>query len=159
MTHAEYKYVNDSFVLIEFAARGGGNLISSHIVPYMSGIKNYDYHIDCRLNAANKESKFLPENYDWLQKNKYAMLYFFECDNLKSNKSRIIKEIKGENFLQNAKDIISYGINYNAGDLLPVNLDDSKRLGYSLFIAESMPKLLRLQELIRETVRFIADDD
>jgi carbamoyl-phosphate synthase large subunit len=33
LTHAEYKYYNGKFYLIEVAARGGGTNISSHIVP------------------------------------------------------------------------------------------------------------------------------
>lgn len=160
ITHAEYKYNHGSFVLIEFAARGGGNLIASHIVPYMSGVRNYDYHISCRLNAASPEPNISSENYDWLAKEKYAMLLFFECENNSDLKmSRIIQEIRGKEFLEKEKNIISHGINYSIGDLLPGNLDDSKRLGYSLVIAESMPKLLKLKELIRESVQFITDDD
>ena len=33
ITHAEYKYYNGEFYLIEIAARGGGTRISSDIVP------------------------------------------------------------------------------------------------------------------------------
>ena len=38
LTHAEYKYMNGEFYLIEIGARGGGTKISSDIVPYMSGV-------------------------------------------------------------------------------------------------------------------------
>src|SRR5213075_1807989 len=38
ITHAEYIFSQGRFVLVEVAARGGGNNISSHIVPAISGI-------------------------------------------------------------------------------------------------------------------------
>jgi len=37
-THAEYIHYNGQFYMIECAARGGGSLISSHIVPFVSGV-------------------------------------------------------------------------------------------------------------------------
>ena len=38
LTHAEYKYMDGQYYLIEIAARGGGTKISSNIVPLMSGV-------------------------------------------------------------------------------------------------------------------------
>ena len=46
LTHAEYKYKDGKYYLIEIGARGGGNLISAVIVPLMSGVDNYAYLIN-----------------------------------------------------------------------------------------------------------------
>ena len=45
LTHVEYKYQDGKYYLIEMAARGGGNLISAIIAPFMADIDNYDYLI------------------------------------------------------------------------------------------------------------------
>ena len=49
LTHAEYKYEDGKYYLIEIGARGGGNLIGSHIVPLISGVDNYTYLIEKTL--------------------------------------------------------------------------------------------------------------
>lgn len=41
LTHSEYILHNGTYYLVEMAARGGGTLISSHIVPAVSGFDNY----------------------------------------------------------------------------------------------------------------------
>lgn len=42
ITHAEYIVNEEDFYFLEIAARGGGFLISSHIVPYVSGINTME---------------------------------------------------------------------------------------------------------------------
>ena len=63
LTHAEYKYENGKFYLIEIAARGGGNLISSHIVPFLSGIDNYQYLLNCCIGNITSPEFTIKDQY------------------------------------------------------------------------------------------------
>ena len=54
LTHAEYKFEEGKFYLIEMAARGGGTRISSDIVPYVSGVDNYKYLIEASVGVKNQ---------------------------------------------------------------------------------------------------------
>ena len=49
MSHAEYKYMDGKYYLIEIAARGGGTKISSDIVPFMSGVNSNAKYINMLL--------------------------------------------------------------------------------------------------------------
>lgn len=64
VTHAEYKYCEGKYCLIEMAARGGGNLISAIIAPFMSGIDNYDYLINSTLDVNYSKEVQLQINND-----------------------------------------------------------------------------------------------
>ena len=49
ITHSEYKFEDGDYYLIEMAARGGGSRIASDIVPFMSGVDNYQLLINAAL--------------------------------------------------------------------------------------------------------------
>jgi carbamoyl-phosphate synthase large subunit len=51
MIHSEYLINEDTneYILVETALRGGGVYISSHLVPYYSGINNYELLFDAAL--------------------------------------------------------------------------------------------------------------
>jgi len=122
LTHAEYKYENGNFYLIEIAARGGGNQISSIITPFMSGRDTYNYLIDCALgNAANGDFSIL-ENY----KNRAAILHFFHVPAGGGKVTRI----HGEEILKNNSAILDYGMNFKVGDSIYDAENDSVRIGY-----------------------------
>ena len=54
-THAEYKYEDGDYYLIEIAARGGGNMISSCITQYMTGYDTYRYLVECATGDLHDE--------------------------------------------------------------------------------------------------------
>lgn len=75
-THAEYKYNGSEFVLIEIGARGGGNYISSHIVPAMTGLDNYGLLVAHTLDHEQQDTFSLPDEY----KERCCVLKFFDVD-------------------------------------------------------------------------------
>ena len=116
ITHSEYKYFNGKFYLIEAAARGGGNNISSHIIPELSGIDvNFEF-----INMVLEKNKNLKLN---IKKIKSVGLVFFNF------KPGMVKNIEGEEFLENSNFILDYGFEFKSNsEILPV-IDDRSRSG------------------------------
>ena len=79
LTHAEYKYRNGKYYLMEIGARGGGNLISAYIVPLVSGVDVYDYLIDKTLGKRCKENIVVSEK----AMKRRAVLNFFDTNGKK----------------------------------------------------------------------------
>lgn len=139
LTHAEYKYEDGKFYLIEIGARGGGNLIGSDIVPLMSGVDNYSYLIEKTLGHPVNESYKVDEKL-W---ERCAVLHFFDAP----GNAGEVKEIKGIDFLENNAKIIKYNLNFKVGDVIKKAENDSARIGYYIAYADSREEL---QELMRE---------
>lgn len=121
LTHAEYKCEDGKFFLIEIGARGGGNYISSHIVPCMSGIDNMGILI--RMALGEKIDPAEVKIHDELQK-RCAVLEFFDFAPGR------VKSIMGEDILKNDPRVLDYHFNFSAGDTIQRPADDSKRAGY-----------------------------
>lgn len=133
LTHAEYKYENGNFYLIEVAARGGGNLISAEIVPSMTGIDNYEYLVECSLgNTINRKFNISDE-----YKSRCCVLHFFDVP---SGGGRI-SAINGIELLNSAPNIMKWELNFNVGDIIEEAGDDSKRAGYYIAYADSRKEL------------------
>lgn len=150
LTHVEYKFENGHYYLIEMAARGGGNLVSSHIVPLLSGFDNYEYLINSTLSASlSPEEIIISEQL----KNRCAVLYFFNTP----AKQGMVSDIQGESFLKESPNIINYKLNFEIGDKLEKAIDDAARIGFYIAYEESKEKLLALQETINETFNIIIE--
>jgi biotin carboxylase len=147
LTHSEYKFENGEFYLIETAARGGGNLISSDIVPLLSGIDNYQYLINFSLGILN-ESKI---KIDECLKRRCAVLYFFDTPNV----SGIVKSIEGLDYLQNSKNIISYKLNFNVGDEICKAVNDAARIGFYIAYAETKQNLLDVMNNVNKYFKIV----
>lgn len=133
LTHAEYKYKDGKFYLIEIGARGGGNLISAIIVPLVSGVDNYEYLIQKTLNGkCNENVVIAPEFYE-----RCAILQFFDTE----GKEGVVSNILGEEYLRNCKNIVDYHIYCKIGDVVKSAEDDSKRIGYYIAYGESKDEL------------------
>lgn len=145
LTHCEYKYENGRFYLIEMAARGGGNLISSHIVPFLSGVDNYGYLIDAALHGAKNASFRIPDEL----KNNCAVLRFFDC----SDSAGIVESIKGEDFLKTNEAILAYSFNFDIGDTIEEASNDAARIGFYIGACQSKAELEALMDTIAETVQ------
>ena len=147
LTHAEYKYQNGEFYLIEIGARGGGNLISAEIVPCLSGYDNYEALIRMALGeSAGKAPKVNPE-----LMGRCAVLEFFDSP----GKGGMVKEIQGEDFLRTHGNILSYRFNFGVGDHIGQAVCDTARIGFYIAYANSREELLSLMKEIEEKVKFI----
>lgn len=143
LTHSEYKYSDGEYYLIEVAARGGGNLVASHIVPFMSGFDNYGYHLRVALGI---KSWSVPQNIA-LALNKYSVLHFFSLPQASGK----VVGIEGESFLHQTTNIIAYKLNFKIGDTLRQACDDSSRIGFYIACANSLDELAAIQRQINKT--------
>ena len=147
LTHAEYKYENGKFYLIEIAARGGGNLISSHIVPFLSGIDNYQYLLNCYLGEVTSPDFTIPKKY----KKRGAVLRFFEVP----EGGGIVERIDGQEILENTSEVIKYQFNFKVGDFLVDAATDAERAGFYIACCENRERLDELMGQIWENVHII----
>lgn len=132
-THAEYKFEDGEFYLIEIAARGGGNMISSCITQYMTGYDTYRYLVECATGNVHDEDFSLRPEY----KERAAVLKFFETPGGGGK----VSEIKGLDYLNNEPDIKHYRLNFKIGDTIENALNDSVRIGFYIVCSENMQKL------------------
>lgn len=132
-THAEYKFEDGEFYLIEIAARGGGNMISSCITQYMTGYDTYRYLVECAIGNIHDEDFSLRPEY----KDRAAVLKFFETPNGGGK----VREVKGLNYLEREPDIKHYRLNFKIGDVIEDALNDSVRIGFYIVCSENIQKL------------------
>lgn len=147
LTHAEYKYENGEFYLIEIGARGGGNLISAEIVPCMSGYDNYEALI--RMALGETVEKVPTVNHKL--KNRCAVLEFFDAP----DNGGVVTRIEGEDFLKENKNILSYKLNFQVGDKILPAICDTSRIGFYIAYGENREELMELMNEIKEKVKFI----
>lgn len=145
ITHAEYKYCNGRFYLIEIAARGGGTRISSDIVPIMSGINGNEIYLKTLLN---ENVEIIPRN-----KHAYSMLGFFDI------KSGTVRNISGVEEAKKYEGVIDIELEIVVGDKLDKAKDDRSRCGYYIIYADTMEELKILESLILKTVRVEVDEN
>ncbi len=150
-THAEYKFNGKHFVLIEIGARGGGNYISSHVVPAMTGLDNYKLLVEHTLNAEQVDEYKLNPEY----KNRCCVLKFFDVD--ANNDGKVVKGIENEDLLSNNPKVLMYRFNFELGDTIHIADDDSKRIGFYIAYGDTREELDRLIVNVSENVRIICD--
>jgi|WetSurMetagenome_2_1015567.scaffolds.fasta_scaffold09383_4 aminotransferase len=142
ITHAEYliNAKTGRIILVEIACRGGGTLISSDIVKWVSGIDVYELFYTC-LRGGIVDVKGLSVL------KRPAILKFFEFPSGK------VKEIKGEEDIKSIKGIISYNLSFKPGDLLKPAEDDRSRQGYFIAIAETEKELDDMVTRVNNTIK------
>lgn len=147
LTHAEYKFQDGQFYLIEIGARGGGNLISAEIVPCMSGYDNYEALIKMALGEKDIEQPVVaPE-----LKNRCAVLEFFDAP----GKGGVVKAIEGEDLLKDNPNVLSYKFNFKVGDTIQQAVCDTARIGFYIAYADSYEELRQMMQTIKINVKFI----
>lgn len=144
-THAEYKYENGTFYLIEIAARGGGNQISSIITQFMSGRDTYNYLIDCALGGVADGNFSILKDY----KNRAAVMHFFHVP---AGGGKVVR-INGEEILKNNPAILDYGLNFKVGDEIHDAENDSVRIGYYIAGMDTESELRALMAKIESVFR------
>ena len=140
LTHAEYKYYEGKFYLIEVAARGGGTKLSSHVVPLMSGVDSNQLLI--RMAFGEQINAIQPIAHE-----RVVALDFFEF------KSGKVKEIKGLDHVASMGGIVSVGLNFREGDVIKPASDDRTRHGYVIAYADTAEALHILLDKIHQTVQ------
>ena len=149
-THAEYKCENGEFYLIEIAARGGGNMISSVITQYLSGYDTYKYLIDCSLGKIEDADFSIPDEF----KERTAILKFFKTP----DNGGVVKEIKGLDYLDNNSSIVKYLLNFKVGDVIENAKSDSARIGFFIACCESMDQLNETVNAVDKNFKIILGD-
>lgn len=129
ITHAEY-IVNPQqtdFWLVEAACRGGGSLIPSHIVPWVSGYNLYETFYNMSIGAP-----VLPPEKTL---NRSAILLFFEFN------AGTIKSIEGIVEAKNQNGVLDLDLEFEVGSLVGLAQDDRSRQGYTIIVAENPTEL------------------
>jgi len=147
LTHAEYKFENGKYWLIEIGARGGGNYISSTIVPLMSGVDNYKYLIDKTFGRETNEDLSIDKNL-W---DRCSVLKFFDTP---ENGGKV-KAIHGLDYLESSENVVEYALNFKIGDIIEPAVNDSARIGYYIAFADSKKELHKLMKNIK--TKFVID--
>ena len=146
LTHAEYKYMDGQYYLIEIAARGGGTKISSNIVPLMSGVDSNE----ALLRMALGESvQVQPE----FKMERCAVLKFLHFQ------SGRVRKIEGLTEIRQMAGVDDIGLNFTAGETIQPMHDDRSRQGYYIAYAESEEKLRALQKNIEQTLQVIYETE
>lgn len=143
-THAEYKYEDGEFYLIEIGARGGGAMISSHIVPALTGIDNYRLLVDMFTGkdvAMTRDDCGKPYS-------KVAVLQFFDT----TEKGGVVKAIHGAEFMNSNPHILYWQMNFKEGDTIHRPTDGGNRIGFYVAWAENREAMKQLQAEIDRNV-------
>ncbi len=146
-THAEYKLEDGEYYLIEIAARGGGNMISSLITQYMSGYQTYDFLIRAALGDIDDTDFSIKDDY----KSRCAVLKFFDAP----VGGGIVKKIKGEDLLKNCPAVKEYQLHFGIRDEVGDCLNDSARIGFYIACTESRDELNDLMYEINEKFKIL----
>ncbi len=122
ITHTEYliDQKSNNFWIVEIACRGGGSLIPSHIVPWVSTLSLYENYynllFDTNFNIDLKQGDVKNE--------KFAKLHFFEFE------TGIVKSISGLAECIQMPEVIDIGLEFTVGDKIFPADDDRSRQGY-----------------------------
>ena len=109
LTHSEYRAYNGRYYLVEVGARGGGSNLSGKIVPFMSGVDNYEYLIKEALGETIDEDYVKNISFS---KDKYVVMRFFDfCEG-------VVDDVEGRDFLANHPMLIDYQLEVKPGDEL-----------------------------------------
>lgn len=146
LTHAEYKYSDGKFYLIEIQARGGGNFIATDIVPYISGVDSYKE----QLRWAVGDEVEVDYSYENLS-SRCAVLHFFDTP----GKGGIVKEIKGLDFLDSLGEQIMYRLNFKVGDTIQETKDDTTRIGWYILKSPNRADLDHKMQMIENQFQII----
>jgi len=140
ITHAEYKFKDGRYYLIEIAARGGGTKISSHVVPEMSGIDVNELLIRCAMGERIRE--IWPERRD----------VHVVLDLLLFSAGRV-DSIEGVDMVLSDPRVIDFGVNFKPGDEIREPADDRSRHAHLIARGKSRSEIDEICRKVRDTIR------
>lgn len=143
-THAEYKYEDGEFYLIEIGARGGGNMISSVVTQFMSGYDTYKYLIECSLGNIQEADYSVSPAYI----ERAAILKFFKTPDGGGK----VRALIGLDFLERTADINVFKFNFGVGDIIEDAKNDSARIGFYIACSENRNRLDEVIKLVDRNV-------
>lgn len=109
LTHSEYKFYDGQYYLIEAGARGGGSNLSASIVPFMTGIDNYEYLIKEAIGENVDEEPLKKMD---LSKERCVIMRFFDFG------EGVVKKVHGSEELDSYPNLIDYQLEVKPGDIL-----------------------------------------
>ena len=139
ITHAEYKYWDGDFYLIEFAARGGGANISSHIIPLVSGVDVTGTLIRAALGEEIKGVVPRPQDKD-------VTLEFLALAPGR------VKSIRGVEEIRAMPNVVDFGLAFREGDEIALPADGGGRAGHFIAYADDAAALAGVCERVRDTL-------
>lgn len=140
ITHTEYKFLNGEFFLIETAARGGGTMVSSHIIPLMSGVDANAALIKMALG----EKISVPST---KRSDRHVVLQFFDFE------PGTVKSIRGLEEAKHMRGIVDLGLSFKAGDKISSSRDDRSRHMHIIGEAGSLSALEKLVTKAKELIK------
>ena len=146
LTHSEYRERNGIYYLVESGARGGGSNLSAKIVPFMSGVDNYEYLINEAL-AKNvsidnlKSHKFSTD--------RYVIMRFFDF------KEGVVDHVEGEDYLKHHPMMIDYQLEIEPGSVLKKPAYGRLRPGHFIIGGDSKNDVEAEANAIVEKVRVV----
>lgn len=143
LTHAEYKYRDGEFYLIEIAARGGGTKISSDIVPIISGVQTNEVLVNTLLGQKVE--------IEIGEKHNYAVLGFFDF------KPGRVVAIEGVEKARYMEGVVDLGLDVCVGDILAQANDDRSRCGYYIIFADTKEQLEEREANVKKLVKVITE--
>lgn len=140
ITHAEYKYRDGTFYLIEIAARGGGTHISSKIVPFTSGIDVNDFLISDAVDGPK-----IREISIGLGKKACELIFLHFEPGIVANRTSDseVKKING---------VLDFGYSFSIGERLEDIKDDRSRHAHLIIGASNVKELEVIESKVRELV-------
>lgn len=142
ITHAEYIVNEDTqtFALVEIACRGGGTLISSDIIPWVSGFDTYKSLLKCLKGEFLDVTTVIP-------KERNAELHFFDFGDGE------ITKISGIEEARNIKGVQRLDFDYHIGDIIHGCRDDRSRQGFCIVFAEKQEQIDSIIKKVEETIK------
>lgn len=147
MSHNEYKYHNGEFYLLEMSNRGGGNGISSTVVPVISGVDNHAIYI--RQSLGEPVSALYPDN---AKKHRYVIIKFFDHRQFGGKERFVIQSIDGLEKIAAHPNILDVHINHAVGEEMCAAENGANRPGYYTAFADSLEELRTIDELVQRTI-------
>ena len=140
ITHTEYKLHNGRFYLIEFAARGGGGNIPSHIVPLKSGIEVTGLLV--RMAMGKPVEEITP-----VDTRRAVVLEYFEVAPGK------VRAISGLDEIRALPGVVDLAVTVCPGDIVVPPENGGVRAGHFIAVADNDRALEELCGRIRKTLR------
>lgn len=138
ITHAEYLVdeANGNFYLVEIACRGGGTLISSDIINWVTGLDVYELFYQILQGESVDVNQLKPIR-------RHALLQFFEFEGGQ------IQAISGLESARKVPGVAYLDLECAVGDVLKPAIDDRSRHGFVILYAESVESLqIRAAEVL-----------
>lgn len=148
ITHSEYKFEDGDYYLIEMAARGGGSRIASDIVPFMSGVDNYQLLINAALGQTPSVEDLHTSDAEKM-KERAAVLEFLDIE----SEGKKITKIEGVDQINAIPEILQLQLEFKEGDIIEKAQDDRSRVGFFIARAESKERIEEIEKEVKNTLK------